>query len=367
MTNNIVLSLVISLTALTVSHPLVYLILTFKMIPSITITYPGSTKDDRVSIAGNFTEWHPKLMVFCTQNNTFEYTVTPSKELNGRLYFKFILGINWFTSSDYASEFDGSGNENNVIVYDVLEADLSEGNGNDQLTESQNNKHTLSSDEILTSSATFTGIGRMKYPTEASTRAIEESYNDPKVTIIDKRVFQAERREKLDATKGSFVKEETTETTHATIEDQPRDTKMVDHSTDPVDKFVVSVKEENNGATDSVAEDLPVNDFNLISHVNEKTNKKPENLKIDPVVSVDEVFVSGNPQSKEFTHSLVSLKKDETQALVTSQSLAADAQYNSIVEARPPSQGSIDSDPDLQNFFMSLIASIIHFFKSFFG
>ncbi|KAH3666672.1 hypothetical protein WICMUC_005489 [Wickerhamomyces mucosus] len=97
----------------------------------VTISYNQSinSKDnDNIKIAGNFTNWKEKLLEFNSNTLKYEYKVNlldfsnDNNQLKGKLNFKFIKNGNiWFIDENYASEFDSNGNENNVIIYNLID------------------------------------------------------------------------------------------------------------------------------------------------------------------------------------------------------------------------------------------------------
>ncbi|CCH42607.1 Transposon Ty1-A Gag-Pol polyprotein [Wickerhamomyces ciferrii] len=84
------------------------------------ITFPSASSNQDVKIAGNFTNWQQESLKFNQINHRFEYKVDEliDGSTNGKYSFKFIVDGNWQVDQDYPSEFDPSGNENNVILYD---------------------------------------------------------------------------------------------------------------------------------------------------------------------------------------------------------------------------------------------------------
>ena len=52
-------------------------------------------------------------------NNVFEADYTPAESFQeNKFIFKFVVDVNWVTSSDYPTETDESGNVNNVVVFE---------------------------------------------------------------------------------------------------------------------------------------------------------------------------------------------------------------------------------------------------------
>ncbi|KAH3684166.1 hypothetical protein WICPIJ_004860 [Wickerhamomyces pijperi] len=145
----------------------------------LIINHAGTSRDDQVSIAGSFTNWSPQSMSFNELSETFEYKIKNS--LRDKLYFKFIVNGSWITSSDYSSVFDNSGNQNNVI-------------DPKNMTDWKESTEIKKQVNPSRPAASFLEMEQNTIPLEASTRAIEETYRDPNIMVIDKRVYQAQQR-----------------------------------------------------------------------------------------------------------------------------------------------------------------------------
>ncbi|XBW34813.1 hypothetical protein QEN19_000379 [Hanseniaspora menglaensis] len=69
---------------------------------------------ENVFIAGTFTKWKPKEMIFNKQSKENYYDVVNENELNS-FFFKFVINGEWKTSEKYPTVADESGNLNNCI------------------------------------------------------------------------------------------------------------------------------------------------------------------------------------------------------------------------------------------------------------